>query len=240
MLEQTVYHPPIGEIHFVSSAGARNIRISLKPFGGVKVSVPRRVSVAQAMRFVTEKIDWILQAQAKIAQQESTYTIFTPETIFATDRFRLRLLPWKSEKFRVQTTKAQLQIFYPQGIDLLTDKAQATIRKHLLERLRTDAKEHLPARTEVLAVAHGLSYCGVSVKLLASRWGSCSSVNHINLNILLMRLPAFLQDYVILHELVHTVHKNHSANFWKCLDQHTDGKAKQLSAEMRRYHTGWL
>jgi len=73
--------------------------------------------------------------------------------------------------------------------------------------LRKEAKDYLPQRTELLAAAHGFKYSGVTVKNISSRWGSCSSTNHINLNIHLVRLPEHLSDYVILHELTHTVHK---------------------------------
>jgi len=59
-------------------------------------------------------------------------------------------------------------------------------------------------------------------------------VNNINLSIFLMNLPAHLIDYVIIHELVHTVHKNHGPSFWKLLDQHTGG-AKLLAAEMKKH-----
>ncbi|MDR1865180.1 MAG: M48 family metallopeptidase [Bacteroidales bacterium] len=238
--EITLSVPDIGEVVCVKSAKARNIRISLKPFGGVKVTVPMRESVQRAMDFVVQKTEWIRKARSEMQQRESAYTVFTPDTDFSTRQLRLRLFPWKSERFRVQTTKEQLLIFYPHAVDLLSANAQATIRAYVIERLRREAKEYLPLRTAQLAAEHGFSYKGVTVKHLTSRWGSCSRTNHINLSIHLVRLPEWLQDYVILHELAHTVHKNHGVDFWKCLDLHTGGKAKQLSADMRQYHTGWL
>ncbi|MDR2040463.1 MAG: M48 family metallopeptidase [Bacteroidales bacterium] len=237
---QTIHFPQIGEVLFVFSPKSRSIRISLRPFGGIKVSVPRRVPVKQAINFVEQKADWILKAKEKIEQQERKSTIFTPDTVFYTSQLQLQLLPWKSEKFRVHATKHHLQIFYPQEIDLSSDKSQEIIKKYITERIRKEAKEFLPERTEQLARKCGFSYNSVTVKNVSSRWGSCSASNHINLNIHLMRLPLHLRDYVIVHELAHTIHKNHGVNFWKCLDNHTEGKAKQLAAEMRHYHAKWF
>ncbi len=232
-----VQHPTVGEVQFVSSDTAKYIRISLKPFGGIRVTVPKRASVRQAMAFVDQKTDWILQAQKRIAVHENNHTVFTPETVFSTHSRRLQLLPWKTEQFRAQLAKDSLKIFYPQDADILSDNAQARIRDYIEQTLRKEAREYLPQRTGELAVQHGFTYHGVTVKNVSSRWGSCSATNHINLNIHLMRLPQHLSDYVILHELAHTIHKNHSARFWNCLDEYTGGKAKRLAAEMRQFHT---
>ena len=229
--------PLIGEALFVPSAKAKYIRISLKPFGGIRVTVPLRTSMRQALAFVETKTDWIIQAQSRVAEREKQYIIFTPDTDFSTKNRKLKLLPWKSGQFRAQLTKDTLKIFYPQDIEIRSDKAQETIRNHITNTLREEAKEYLPKRTKQLAEKHGFSYFGVTVKNISSRWGSCSARNHINLNIHLVRLPEHLSDYVIIHELTHTVHKNHGNIFWQTLNRLTDGKAKLLAAEIKKYHS---
>ena len=231
-----VEYPQIGEVQFVPSVTAKYIRISMKPFGGIRVTVPRSASMHDAMSFVETKKDWILQAQARMQAQEKCRTVFTPDTVFSTQKRQVQLFPWKSEKFRTQLSKDTLKIFYPHETDLPSGQAQETIRNFIIGTLRKEAKEYLPQRTEQLAAAHDFTYRGVSVKNLSSRWGSCSATNHINLNIHLVRLPEYLSDYVILHELTHTIHKNHRDSFWKHLNTITDGKAKQWAAEMKQYH----
>lgn len=235
MAIKNIQHPEIGEIQLVHNAAAKYLRISLKPFGGVRVSIPGRASIKEAMAFVEQKKDWILATRSKMAAQEQKYTLFTPETDFTVRDCSVRLFPWKSEQFRAQLTKNVLKIFYPQDIDVTSAKAQETIRFFINEMIRKEAKAYLPGRTEELARLHGFSYRGVTVKNVTSRWGSCSASNHINLNIHLMRLPDHLTDYVILHELTHTIHKNHGSRFWECLNEHTDGKARQLAAEMKQF-----
>jgi predicted metal-dependent hydrolase len=65
-----------------------------------------------------------------------------------------------------------------------------------------------------------LPYERVSVKRMKTRWGSCSSKNNISLNSALIFLNDNLIEYVCLHELAHTVHKNHSLSFWRFLEKH--------------------
>ena len=233
-----VQYPQIGDVQFVPSVSARYIRISMKPFGGIRVTVPKRTSMQIAMTFVESKKDWILQTQARIKIHENRRTVFTPDTDFSTQKRQLQMLPWKSEQFRTQLSKDTLKIFYPHETDLRSEQAQEIIRELIIGTLRKEAKEYLPQRTEQLAAAYGFKYRGVTVKNISSRWGSCSITNHINLNIHLVRLPEHLSDYVILHELTHTVHKNHRAVFWKHLDTVTGGKAKLLAAEMKKYQAG--
>ena len=230
----------IGEVQFVLSATAKYIRISMKPFCGIRVTVPRRTSIQEAMAFVETKKNWILQTQSRMVMHEKQETLFMPDTVFSTRNRRLQLLPWKSEQFRSQLSKDNLTIFYPQNTDLRLRQAQEIIRELILRTLRKEANEYLPQRTEQLAAFHGFAYCGVTVKNVTSRWGSCSSTNHINLNIHLVRLPQHLLDYVILHELTHTVHKNHGKHFWQSLNKITGGNAKRLAAEMKQYHANWF
>ena len=85
--------------------------------------------------------------------------------------------------------------------------------------LRAMAKEYLPVRLAELAAEHGFSYNQVRIKHNVSNWGSCSSKGNINLNLNLMRLPAELRDYVMLHELCHLKHLNHGPEFHALLEK---------------------
>jgi predicted metal-dependent hydrolase len=99
---------------------------------------------------------------------------------------------------------------------------------------RMKAKRYLIERLDDLAEKYGFVYHRVFIKNQKTRWGSCSSKDNISLNMNLVRLPQQLQDYVILHELVHTRYKNHSKKFWAAMDELV-GDSKQLRKQMRKY-----
>ena len=82
-----------------------------------------------------------------------------------------------------------------------------------IETLRAQAKAALPPRLRALADRYGFAVGRVAIKHNTSNWGSCSSKGNINLNLNLMRVPAPLQDYILLHELVHLRHPNHGPKF---------------------------
>ena len=96
------------------------------------------------------------------------------------------------------------------------------------------ARAYLLNRLNCFAQKYNFSYNRLAIRRQKTRWGSCSGKNNINLNIKIAALPEHLQDYVLLHELVHTKHKNHGKAFWTELDR-LAGDAKALRKEMRKY-----
>uniref|UniRef100_UPI0026039E79 M48 metallopeptidase family protein n=1 Tax=uncultured Alistipes sp. TaxID=538949 RepID=UPI0026039E79 len=103
------------------------------------------------------------------------------------------------------------------------------------EALRRAAQADLPPRIERLARQKGLRYAGLTIRAARTKWGSCSGRNTISLNLYLMTLPEHLRDFVILHELCHTVHHDHSPRFHALLDRLTGGREKELARELKRF-----
>lgn len=107
--------------------------------------------------------------------------------------------------------------------------------KALVEELRRAAKADLPARIERLARQTGLQYAGLTIRAARTKWGSCSARNTISLSLFLMKLPEHLRDFVIIHELCHTVHHDHSPRFHALVDRLVGGNEKALNRELRTY-----
>jgi hypothetical protein len=114
------------------------------------------------------------------------------------------------------------------------EKEHETFSKKSTEINRAEATNQLVNRLNELSEQYGLSYNKVFVRNQRTRWGSCSSKNNISLNMMLVRLPDEMIDYVLLHELVHTRIKNHSHAFWAELNKFVKD-AKGLSKKMNEY-----
>ena len=97
------------------------------------------------------------------------------------------------------------------------------------------AKASLPQRVAYLAAKHSLHYGRVTIRATRSKWGSCTAEGNISLSLYLMTLPEHLRDYIIIHELCHTVHHNHSPRFHALVDKLTEGRERELAKELRQY-----
>jgi len=236
MTGQVYYFKKIGDVKFVKNNRAKSLRITIKQNDVVKVTVPRYVSLTNAFRFVEEKTDWIRKSLEKVKLIENKSTVFKPGIAFNTKCHILEFHHQPESQLTARVGKGLIKIFYDSEDAVLSAEGQLFIHKAIEHALRKEAKAYLPFRTKFLAEKFNFEFSCVRVKNLKSRWGSCSTVNNINLNIHLLRLPDHLLDYVILHELVHTVHKNHGRQFWETLEK-VSGNAKLLAKEMKNYRT---
>lgn len=224
----------IGNVKFKKSNRARNISIAVKPIHGVHVTVPNYVSYFDAEKIVIQKKDWIVKHLDKTREIEKGYTKFSEDKLHRTKFHELVLNRTGGNKITVRVQSGKINVTYPLQLNSESEIVQSAIRKGIERAFKVEAKNYLPTRVNELAKNFGLSYQKVTVKNVKSRWGSCSRKKNINLNIHLMRLPYYLIDYVILHELAHTIELNHSKRFWSLLESFMGG-AKQLDKELKNY-----
>ena len=85
--------------------------------------------------------------------------------------------------------------------------------------LADSAKSYIPERVKYYAAQLGVSYGRITIRSQQTRWGSCSGKGNLNFNCLLMLAPAQVIDYVVVHELCHRRHMNHSAAFWQAVEE---------------------
>lgn len=223
----------VGTVSFTANERSRRIRLSIKSDGQIAVTMPPAVLYKDAIRFVESKADWIIRQQSKVKARS---TLFSPESGFKTRFHKLAITKGNTDKVYNRVGNGIIQIFIPDRVNHEQPKVQEFIKKTLIDVMRFEAKIYLPKRLKELADQHGFKYENVSIKNASTRWGSCSSSNNINLNLHLMRMPEHLIDYVLLHELAHTVVKNHGEKFWLLLE-HCYPNCKKADKEMNNYRT---
>lgn len=183
--------------------------------------MPRRTSSSEVQRFVGTHREWIERARRALGVQDRPPVALFPSEI--TFRFveqqwgvshvpsdgqaRLRVLP---DEIRVHGKQAG----DPGGFRLLQSW------------LKQQGKRMLVPRLEFLSGETGLGFKHSQVRLQRSRWGSCSSRGSISLNAAALFVEPVLVDYLILHELSHTRHMNHSPKFWSLLESLAPGARK--------------
>lgn len=86
--------------------------------------------------------------------------------------------------------------------------------KTQLEELAEQAKADLPQRAKHYAELIGVRYGRITIRAQRTRWGSCSSLGNLNFNCLAMLCPERMRDYIVVHELCHLKHMDHSPAFW--------------------------
>lgn len=232
---KTIHHPELGAIQYKKSKRAKKIRITLRPFKGVVVTLPQAASYQRAEAFVEQQKAWILKQQEKVSAHENSKSYDFGQS-YTTKFTTIKIIKTAEEHPYLKQKDKILYIAIPQLEDILQAHWQELIRTQIEEQLRREAKAYLIPRTYQIAKEKQINVGKVSVRKAKTRWGSCSGRNNISLSIYCMTLPDELMDYIIYHELAHVKEKNHSPAFWSHLETLLPGAGK-LDKALRAYQT---
>lgn len=204
----------IGEIKVRRSANIKYLRLRMAPGRGLWVSVPYGVSELQVRKFIIENKEWIEQSRKNMTVYEKdTGMDLCPGSEVKTKLHVLKIMQTEQPQSFYRLEGNIIMLFVPDRVDFC--RIEKIVQRFLVEIYRMEAKKYLPPRVKYYAEKFGFKYRQLTFRDNISNWGSCSFENNISLNIKLMKLPDEIIDYVILHELCHTIEKNHSEDFWK-------------------------
>ena len=222
----------LGTIIICLNRRARRYRIAISD-GKVIATLPPNGNEAALLSLIEKNRERIKQALATTPRRPR----LDEQSDLQTATFRVQIgRQGRPGRFVMSLRDGILRIACPPETDFTDDFTQDTLRQMIMAAMRHEAKRLLPARVDELAERHGFSHGTVRITSSRTRWGSCNSLHNINLSLHLMQLPWHLIDYIILHELCHTLEMNHSDRFWALMDKVTDGKSQLLRKELKQYH----
>ena len=194
----------------VRNPRARRYLLRLRPDGTARVTIPRGGSTAVAQQFVERHAVWLerelqrLQAQPR---KPAAWTIGTEILL-------------RGNTVRIEAgTNCEAETVCFGGESVRVPNPTADLRPAIEGHVRQLAARELPPRVLELAARHGLNVRRITVRNQKSRWGSCSRRGAISLNWRLIQTPAFVSDYICLHELMHLRQMNHSPGFWREMER---------------------
>jgi predicted metal-dependent hydrolase len=197
-------------IRIFKRRGSTAIRITIAR-GQVRITIPVWATYTAGRLFAQSKEDWI-------AQQLRPVTVLLHGQAIG-KAHHLSLIPSiKAIKPVARLSAGKVTVRYPVQWGADNPVVQDTAREAVVRALRHEAETLLPQRLRALAEKYNFTYSQVTIKRLTGRWGSCDHEQNIVLNLFLMQVPWDLIDYVILHELTHTVILRHGPDFWAAMD----------------------
>lgn len=226
----TITDPEFGEVVCKRTNG-RYVRLRVDEQGTVIATLPRRA----ALKHVKTLLDDSRAKIRKMRSQQLAKQIVYSDGMNIGHSHSLQISYASLTKPSKRLQGQQLLIKLPHELNKDNGEGRAFIAKQVRAVLKREAQAYLPRRLSYLANLHSFNYNTIRYGNPKGRWGSCSSKGTISLNVALMSTPHDVIDYVLIHELAHTRHMNHSEAFWQtvelCLPEYKAARKqlKQLS-----------
>jgi predicted metal-dependent hydrolase len=198
------------EINQIIRSKRKTIALIIKPDGSLVVRAPLQTADGVIMKFIRNNTNWIERKQAEARAARSLEL----KQYCAGEMFLYLGNPYPLEIVKEQKKPLLLEASFQLAEAAHPEAALAFERWY-----RNRAKHILTERVNVFASQYDLHYKGIKITSARTRWGSCSANGSLNFSWRLILAPMEAVDYVVVHELVHTVCHNHSKRFWKKVEE---------------------
>ena len=188
----------------------KTLSVSIDSLGKVMVRAPKNYDDRRIFAFLADKEGWILRKKAERAGVSSrlpTENLDGFSMLLFGAYYTLRVVDGKRVMIDGENKLVYLPLDNP--------------REKLIKYLKTTAKTLFGDLVEEKSRQTGLGYKSVRIGSARTRWGSCTAKNELAFSFRLLYAPKSIIEYVIIHELAHSKHKNHSKAFWKEVERHT-------------------
>jgi predicted metal-dependent hydrolase len=204
-------HGSINYIHMnpnkIIRSKRKTLSLTINENAELIIRAPKRLSIEKIQDFINEKENWINRKKRLIENQIKDVTSNHNKLLYLGDLFPINV-----------EQNASKELFFT-GEEFIANSIEPdSLSLSIKKWYKNKFKEIALPRVTYFANKHNLMVNQVRIKNQKTMWGSCSSKNNINLNYLLLMAPMGVIDYVIVHELVHTIHRNHSTDFWDSVE----------------------
>jgi len=214
------------------STRAQHVRLRVNPYRGLEITIPKRFPKKQIPSILQQHETWITRQLQKLQHNLQQAELPTSIELSCIDQtFSIRYQ--HASKTRLMESSHQLVIRHDSELQAI---------KRLRQWVRDQARDMLTPQLEKIADEFGFTFEKAIFRSQKSRWGSCSSSGTISLNDQLVFMPQAAVRYLMIHELCHTRHMNHSRQFWqlvnRCCPQYE--KYEQFLNHGRDRVPGWF
>ncbi len=220
----------IGLIKVKRRKNSTNITAKIGLTGQLEITCPKYMPKFMIKSFVESNqaklLPLIKAAKAKICYQNGS-------KISKNKKLQIIFSP-KSNKIRFSEQSATLTVCVPNMDFFNSPEVQQKLKLKIKKILKQEAEQFLTPRINLFAKKFDFHFNQLKFKHTSTRWGSCTSTGVITLNIALMKLPDKLIDQVLIHELCHLRHQNHSQAFWNEVGKYSPNY-KSLEQELKQY-----
>ena len=224
----------LGDIKLIENTRSKRITVRYKD-GCFQLSYPPFVSQA----IIKKSIEEMKPNLIKLRDNAKPKQLINEELSIKTLSFRTEVAQNSLTRYYSRLSEGILYITYPHSVLSDDQETQANIRVLIEKAMRYEANRIFPKKVSSFASKYGFNFTDISINKSRTRWGSCSSKKKINLSYYCMLLPEYLVDFIILHELCHTVEMNHGKRFGELLDRISEGKSKEYTRELKNHKTSW-
>ncbi len=209
---------------------SRSLKIKVEDTGQVVVVTPKWISDQKVKQYIKENEAWIQRAlakQSKKIQTETDTDILIFGKKYTKKIYQSQPLANTNLPMGISIQKNICIINHIPGSPITQEKTKKTVERFL----KNTAEKYIVPRTHQLAKAMNTSINKITLRQQKTRWGSCSSAGNLNFNWRLVHYPPEVIDYVIIHELAHRTHMDHSSSFWQLVARYDPDHLK---------HRNWL
>jgi len=207
--------------HKIIRSKRKTLSLQIAEDGTLIIRSPYKTDEKTIYQIIIKHKDWIEKKQKEMLSKSQLKNEVTNRKMFL----------YLGNRYKLQIVKDQrIPMIFDEGF-FLSESHLNDEREILLKWYKLKSYEIISERVDMYATKYGFKYEKIKITNAQKRWGSCSSNGNLNFSWRIIMAPMEVIDYVVIHELVHLVERNHSRSFWE--------KVKLLYPQYEK-HNEWL